>query len=314
MSVNDIDVDILVNGRPVRKYSHQGRVFVEAKHWTEYSIKIRNNSYSRRLAIVTVDGLNVLDGEAGGTTKTGYVINGYSSMDIKGFRTSNEVVHPFKFNRKERSYASKSDVTEGDTRNCGVIGVEVFDEKVKRPTPQIVIKEVIREVEKPVHHWWPLYTWTSANPKPDTTITYTCSTAGNMIGSAGQQQVQNGNMLRCMNFSSGPQLSNAGTDSIQASAINCCQVEEPLDMSPVMDMLAEEPKRGFDMGTEFSEREVADKVHDVEFEIGYRVFSLSIYYASKESLVDMGVPVNRESQVAFPEPFPTKFCRPPTRR
>ena len=294
MSVHDIDVDILVNGRPVKKYSHQGRVFVEAKHGNEYSIKIRNNSGPRRLAVVTVDGLNVLDGEVGGTTKAGYVVNGYSSISIKGFRTSNEVVHPFKFNHKEQSYAAKSDVTNGDTCNCGVIGVEVFEEKVK-PEPQILLREVIREVEKPIlyptPYWWPrpTYTW-SSSPAIIGQLSSTCQT-----------EAQNENALLCVNF--------ADSNTFGSNITSCSLAEK----SSVINMCVEEPKRRFDMGTEFSHREVVDKVRDVDFEISIMALSLSIYYASRESLIYMGVPVNKETQVAFPDPFPAKFCRPPSR-
>ena len=61
----------------------------------------------------------------------GYVVNGLSPIEIKGFRTDNDTVHPFKFSTKRRSYAAKSDEAGGDTSNCGVIGIEVYDEYQK---------------------------------------------------------------------------------------------------------------------------------------------------------------------------------------
>lgn len=266
----NIDVDILVNGKPVRQYAHNSRVFIESKHWTEYTIRIKNNHWLRRLVIVSVDGINVLDGQAGGGSKNGYVINGYSSLEVKGFRTSNEVVHPFQFNRKDRSYAANSDATGGDTTNCGVIGVEVY-----------------AEYEKPVMYNltavpnWTITTWGSTGRGSTYVPTYTCNSLG-----AGSHE------------------------GLMLGATSCNFMNSSL---PVADCAPIERKRGFDMGTEFSEREVEDRVHEVEFEIGAKLTSFSIYYASREALIDMGVPVIRTTQISFPEPFPTKFCKPPRR-
>lgn len=127
----NIEVDILVNDKPIKKFSHGGKLFIQANHQTEYSIKIRNNNWHRRLFVVSVDGINVIDGKAAGSTKMGYVVNGLSPIEIKGFRTDNDTVHPFKFSTKRRSYAAKSDEAGGDTSNCGVIGIEVYDEYQK---------------------------------------------------------------------------------------------------------------------------------------------------------------------------------------
>jgi len=93
----DIVVEILVNGNPVKKYSHEGRTYIQANKGSKYSIKIKNNSYKKRMFCVSVDGINVVDGSAG-NSNDGYILNGYSSYEIPGFRTSNEEVHPFKFN------------------------------------------------------------------------------------------------------------------------------------------------------------------------------------------------------------------------
>ena len=54
------NVDILVNDKPIRKFPHDGKLFVEARDGQEYSIRIKNNSHSRILAITSVDGLDVL--------------------------------------------------------------------------------------------------------------------------------------------------------------------------------------------------------------------------------------------------------------
>lgn len=132
--IHQTSVEILVKNKPIKKYAYLGEVYVEAKCGAEYSIKIRNNTYNRRLYLVSVDGINVIDGQAAGNSNAGYIINGYNSLDIKGFRISEEKVRAFEFNYKDNSYASCSPTTNGDTSNCGIIGVKVFDEKIDYPS------------------------------------------------------------------------------------------------------------------------------------------------------------------------------------
>src|SRR4051812_12192845 len=107
MYLHDTEVEILVNGKPVKKFSHNGKTYIQANKGSEYSIRIKNNSWTRRMFNISVDGINVVNGEAAGNTPFGYVLSGYSTYEVKGFRTSTEEVHPFKFNDKKKSYAAK---------------------------------------------------------------------------------------------------------------------------------------------------------------------------------------------------------------
>lgn len=301
MYLYDIDVDVLVNGKPIKKLSHDGKVFVESKHWTEYSIRIKNNGWNRRLMVVSVDGMNVIDGAAAGKTSAGYVVNGYSSTEIKGFRTSNDTVHPFKFNRKERSYAAKSDETNGDTSNCGVIGVAVYSEKEKpKPQPKITYNYHTHI------HPTPRPSWNEhGNPYcGDMLNTYTTSSCD--LGAKGRSRsatsAPNGTLW-------GAQL--MGNDTLGSN--NVLRALNLDDSTTVCDMDVPDMNkpRGFDMGTEFSEHAVADKVVDVDFETGTLLSTISIYYASREGLLHMGVPVYKQTQITMPNPFPNGFCKPP---
>lgn len=296
----DIEVDILVNGRPVKKHSHDGKIFIESKHDTEYSLRIKNNSWVRRLVVVSVDGINVIDGEAAGSTKAGYVINGHSSTPIDGFRTSNDTVHPFKFSRKERSYAAKSDATGGDTTNCGVIGVEVYSEKEK-PAPKVVHHHHHHD------HWkypepWTTKPWYPTSP----IITYGDYNAyGPVFGSTtsntlGNKRGLNSSDLGTVTSSQNMMRSMSCGDSESITA-NLCALQ------------SEEKTRGFDTGTEFVDREVESKVVDVDFEIGMLLVTISIYYATFSGLKSMGVQVVKQNTVSFPNPFPKGFCKPPRR-
>lgn len=68
--------------------------------------------------------------------------------------------------------------------------------------------------------------------------------------------------------------------------------------------------KGFDMGTEWGKREKS-KVHSVSFERGILAQSLDIYYASRESLIEMGVPLTNRLKANLPQSFPGKYAEPP---
>ena len=73
----------------------------------------------------------------------------------------------------------------------------------------------------------------------------------------------------------------------------------------------DEKPRGFDMGTKWGEAKES-RVVEVEFERGVVVLTTNIYYASRQSLLEMGVPLGNEKQVSFPEPFAdSKYAKPP---
>lgn len=117
---------ILVNGRPVKQYNHEGRTYIEGKSGTEYVIRVFNDSSKRVAAAVSVDGIDVVTGKPAKADSQGYVVNAHSYVDIKGFRASDSVVGAFKFANKNGSYAA----TKGKAalQNVGVIGVLAHEE------------------------------------------------------------------------------------------------------------------------------------------------------------------------------------------
>jgi len=120
-------VDIKVNGKEVAQYEHNDQIFIEAREGTEYSITVKNNTHLRKLAVVTVDGINVLNGKVqGNEAGNGYIINAWNSIDINGFRKDTNTVGAFKFCKKESSYCNE----KGLSGNNGVIGVRLYDEAI----------------------------------------------------------------------------------------------------------------------------------------------------------------------------------------
>lgn len=132
MKKQNYELEVLVNGTPLREYYNQGKHYIEGKRDSEFSIKIRNNGYKRILAVASVDGLSVMDGKTASHKSRGYIIDGYDSLVIDGWRTSDKNVSRFYFTNPSDSYAKRKN--NGD--NLGVVGVVIFREKDK-PVPEI---------------------------------------------------------------------------------------------------------------------------------------------------------------------------------
>ncbi|WP_437853624.1 hypothetical protein [Sorangium sp. So ce363] len=95
-----------------------------------YSIVLRNLTPTRIECVVSVDGLDVMDGQAATFSKRGYLIDPHGELEIDGFRQSVDTVAAFRFGSVRGSYANQK---HGDTRNVGVIGVALFNERGTTP-------------------------------------------------------------------------------------------------------------------------------------------------------------------------------------
>lgn len=134
---NSIESRILVyekNGQSLKPikiyYDSNGRKWIESRPGTKFVIEIKNNDFNTYLAVVSVDGLNVINAsKAELKPNNGYILYGKSSMKINGWRTSIENVREFVFTaNKNDSYAHKLGTDESNT---GVIGIALFKEKQK---------------------------------------------------------------------------------------------------------------------------------------------------------------------------------------
>lgn len=104
--------------------------FVIGQPGQRYSIVLRNLTPQRIECVVSVDGLDVLDGQAASFAKRGYLIDPHGEVEIDGFRQSMDTVAAFRFGSVRNSYANQK---HGDTRNVGVIGVALFHERGTTP-------------------------------------------------------------------------------------------------------------------------------------------------------------------------------------
>ena len=122
----------------IKEYGLDGRTFIEGREGKPFSILFKNNTPQRVLAVPSVDGISALDGNPATEQSRGYIVAGYSSIEIKGWRTSLENVAQFVFEKKSGSYAAKGEVANDSS--CGVIAVKVFDE-FRRPPVKTVVQQ-----------------------------------------------------------------------------------------------------------------------------------------------------------------------------
>jgi hypothetical protein len=120
------DVQVMrENGEVLPTYAGKGRFYVQGTQGERYTIRVTNPTANRVEAVVTVDGLDVVDGDEGDLRKRGYIVPAYGDVRIEGFRTSLEDVATFRFSGVDGSYAGK----KGKARNVGVIAVAIFEEQ-----------------------------------------------------------------------------------------------------------------------------------------------------------------------------------------
>ncbi|HEY6460024.1 MAG TPA: hypothetical protein VIY73_07720 [Polyangiaceae bacterium] len=128
-------VDLVDDGQgTLPTFFHEGRRFVLGTVGDRYRIRVVNPTASRIEAVVSVDGLDAIDGSPASTTKRGYVVPAFGVVTIDGWRTSLDTVAAFRFSSVRDSYAAR----QQRPANVGVVGVAFFRERPPiawRPPP-----------------------------------------------------------------------------------------------------------------------------------------------------------------------------------
>ena len=125
----DLTVVDRATGQPLQIWRHRGRLFVAGQPGARYSLRVTNNTGGRVLAVMSVDGVNILTGETAGYDQRGYVFDPYQSYDVSGWRKSDTQIAAFAFAAQSRSYAART----GRPFDVGVIGIAVFRERAYAP-------------------------------------------------------------------------------------------------------------------------------------------------------------------------------------
>ena len=129
----DLTVYDRTEGRRLQVYWHQGRAYVVGKPGNEYQLSLRNRAGDDVLAIVSVDGVNVITGQSASPQQSGYVLAPRGGMDIQGWRKNMAETAAFYFTSLPDSYAART----GRPDDVGVIGVALFKKKYVAPPAPI---------------------------------------------------------------------------------------------------------------------------------------------------------------------------------
>lgn len=274
MNSNRYDLQVLVNGKPVQEYQHEGSTYIEGRKKSSYQIRFKNNSGERVLVVPSVDGLSVLDGQQAGTESPGYVVDGYGTLEIPGWWLNDSSVAKFEFGDKSESYTHQS---TGSSMNVGGIGVRVYGEerpKVAHPAPSYPSypPSPYRPWKYPPRN--PRYPWLD---DPYSNGIYCSASSAN--GS---------NVIR---------QSSAGTMSVKSRSAGVSKSAESLH----------------DIGTVFGSK-AEFNTSKVTFNRGSLLCEMAIYYDSRRNLERRGIQiVSRPVYEAKSKPslFPADGCKPP---
>lgn len=138
-------MEVVSSSTVLRPINFERQLWIEGAAGQEYTINITNRCPTRLLAIVSVDGLNVLNGQKASFDQSGYVVSPHSSTSITGWRKTSNNTAAFYFTYPADSYGARVNKAE----NLGVIGAAFFLEK-EYPRPQYNEYEASRSMPYPV--------------------------------------------------------------------------------------------------------------------------------------------------------------------
>jgi hypothetical protein len=130
-SVAQVDVYDRTGRQTLDVHRKFGRRWLAGEPGHEYAIRIRNCANVRVLAVVSVDGVNVISGQTAAPDQSGYVIEPGDYVTIEGWRKNLDRTAAFVFTDPAQSYAART----GRPDDVGVIGVALFQERQRQPVP-----------------------------------------------------------------------------------------------------------------------------------------------------------------------------------
>lgn len=278
------EFNILIGGKPITEYAHEGNTFVEGRKGSEFELEFKNHSNKRVLVVPSVDGKSIFDKSPATADSRGYVVRAYGSIRIPGWTLDANDVAKFVFDDKEKSYAVVT-AQEGESVQSGVVGVLVYAE-VEKPKP----------VEHHHHHYprprinpFPqpgVYPKGPFDPWPYNGPTWTADNNIALGSAADVKSAMRGMTTLSANAKVEP-------DVVATSAT--------ADSTP------------FEMGAGFGER-AQFKTHEVEFERGPLQATMVLYYDSRRNLEKRGIEVVKKETrhlSDLPQAFAGMGCAPP---
>ncbi|MBW8830069.1 MAG: hypothetical protein JF606_11645 [Burkholderiales bacterium] len=130
VAVSVVDRD---TGQTLPVYYKDRQQYVAGQPGHRYSVRVINQTAGRVLAVMSVDGVNVVTGQTASSSQAGYVYQPWQSYEISGWRKSESEVAAFEFSALSQSYAART----GRPADVGVIGVAVFAERAPIPADRM---------------------------------------------------------------------------------------------------------------------------------------------------------------------------------
>ncbi len=122
-----LDVVTRPDGQVLPVYPKDGRHWVVGVPGQEFSLRVCNRTGGRALAVMSVDGVNIVTGDTASPAQSGYVLDAWECADLSGWRKSLSRTAAFYFTELPDAYAART----GRPENVGVIGVAVFPERAQ---------------------------------------------------------------------------------------------------------------------------------------------------------------------------------------
>jgi len=300
-------IDIIHKGKALRRIAHDGEVYVKVpkpkkrkgkKKYGSYSLRVYNHCNKRRLAVITVDGVNVISGKDGNWEGEGYVLDPWETMEIPGWRRGDDTVAAFTFKPEDKSYAN---ATGRGVANVGVIGCAVFDEK-QIPKARTIIRHI--------HHgpYWPYtYPWWRPTTLCDTVTEEEYDSGGGTL-TTGAVEVSSGATFTTTDATFDDEPANvfmtmASTGGGTRSAALCLNDATPQNAAPV------------DVGTGYGQ-EMSFHTTDTTFNRSSDnpCEVVTLRYATAHRLKTWGIPLDRpepKRPSAFPKSRGASVPAPP---
>jgi len=280
MQDKEFSLEVIVNGKPVYEYPHQGDTFIEGRKGSSFKLMFSNRSSGKVLVVPSVDGISTLDGNPAGPDSPGLVVPAYGKVEIPGWMVDSAKAAEFVFKDRDSSYARGIDAT---TTNTGVIGVMVFAEAVKQP--QVIHTTTILPLYRDTYvrrydPWMPSSPITWSNNTADS-ATY------NMVGTSVSMGIADSNAKSTLSDSYDPM---ATMDAYFGTA----QTEQPEQLGV-----------GWGASTNFNTTATT-------FDKGEKKSQIVLYYDTRKNLERRGIIVERRDSLSVrPNPFPGVGCKPP---
>ncbi len=269
-------IDIVTKNKQLRRIAHDGQVFVQAPNKGKYKLKLYNATPRRQLAVITVDGINVISGKDGNFEDRGYIVGPWQTFEIPGWHRDDDNVAAFTFKDRETgSYAAQ--MGKG-VDNVGVIGVAVFEEAP--PKPVITYTHSCRCMHHPCACGWDGTIGAVASPEQYTVYSMNASVSGS--SNDPREAVRSFAAVVAPDAPKGPKRRRSRSKKIRSKV-----------------------KKTADVGTGYG-KEMAFQTKSIDFERATTQPAevLCLRYATKERLQSWGVPIDQAQ--TQPDPFPNE--------